>query len=298
MSMATDYRPTTLDELVGNKAEIETLKRLLESEKHPQTYLFSGPAGCGKTTTARIVAQMVGADNVIELNSADNRGIDTARNIIETLQFVSTSPTVYILDDVHKTTADFQNAMLQVLEEPPPYAYFILCSSEPTKLIAAVKSRCTPVQFKPLSESDMIILCKRVAKAEGIKLGVDVLEAVADRSGGSPRDALLLLAKVLVPDMAVEQALDILAEPMIDSTTLDLCRKLLNGENWKEVTAVLNSLETKDWESVRYAVLGYMAAVLSKTDNRTAARAIDAFSEPFYNTGRAGLVLACYRAYK
>lgn len=297
MSLATDYRPRSLDEIVGNKAEIQALKRLLEQEKHPQTYLFSGPAGCGKTTTARIVADMVGADNVIEMNSADNRGIDTARNIIETLQFVSTTPTVYILDEVHKTTGDFQNAMLKVLEEPPPFAYFILCSSEPTKLIAAVKSRCTHVQFRPLSEQDMLTLCKRVARGEGMKPNVDIIEAVIQRANGSPRDAILLLGKVLSPDLSLDEALDILAEPMVDSTTLELCRILLQGDHWREVTAVITSLETKDWESVRYAVLGYMTAVLCKGDNKLAARAIEAFSEPFFNTGRAGLVLACYRAF-
>jgi len=290
MSLYTKYRPKTFEDFIGLEAEANTIKGLLKKKDAPRVYLFSGPAGCGKTSMARVIASELGTSDIRELNSADTRGIDTAREIIESCMYISTIPTVYILDEVHQTSKDFQNAMLKLLEDVPPNVWFILCSSEPNKIIAAVKSRCTEIKFKALSVRDTMRLCKRVAKEEGASISVDVLEVIAERSNGSPRTALVLLEESIAGGT---QALDILGDSMIDSTTLDLCRALLARGNWREVVA---RLETTEWESIRYAVLGYMASVLLKSNQKQAAVVIDSFKEPFYNSGKAGFLLACYKS--
>jgi len=297
MGLYQKYRPTKWDDFIGNESELASLEGLFIVKEHPRVFLFSGPAGCGKTSLARFLGTHIGADNVVELNSADNRGIDTARDIINEIQYNRPSPTLYILDEVHQTSKDFQNAMLKVLEDTPPNIYFILCSSEPNKIIAAVKSRCTEVKMKPLPTDSIILLCRKVAKAEGKRVGIEVLEAVAEHSGGSPRNALVLLESIIdVED--VKKALDIVAQPMIESNTLELCRILLNDTStWKAISSCVSNLETSDWESVRHAILGYMTSTLMSSGKLRAAIVMEEFSEPFYNTGKAGLVLACYRVY-
>jgi hypothetical protein len=131
-------------------------------------------------------------------------------------------------------------------------------------------------------------LCKRVAKSEGVTVTIDDIERIAWMADGSARNALVYLESVISA-----KTIDILGDSMIDSTTLDLCRALLSKGNWREVVA---RLETTEWESIRYAVLGYMASVLLKSNQKQAAIVIDSFKEPFYNSGKAGFLLACYKS--
>lgn len=295
MTLYNKYRPKTFEDFVGNESAIKNLKKLLDKSEHPHVYLFSGSAGCGKTSMARVLTDYVKSDTLIELNSADNRGIDTAREIIANIQYVSASPVVYILDEVHKASNDFQNAMLKVLEDTPDNVYFVLCSSEPNKIIAAIKSRCTKIDFKNLSEDELLMLCRKVSKAEGVKCSIDVLEKVASMSNGSPREALVHLEKVL--HLEPEEALASLEKESLSSATIDICRALVSREtSWRDISALISALETTDWESIRYAVLGYMSSVLLKRGDQRTARIIEMFSQPFYNNGKAGLVLASYRA--
>jgi DNA polymerase-3 subunit gamma/tau len=268
---------------------------MLARKERPQVFLFSGPAGCGKTSTARILASTIGADDIHELNLADARGIDTAREMIESTKFVAYSPVVYILDEVHQTSKDFQNAMLKLLEDTPPNVYFVLCSSEPGKIIPAVKSRCTEIRFPLLSDDDILLLCRRVTKSEAKKVPLTVLEQVVTLAKGSARIAIVLLETVLEAETE-DEALDILGGSVIDSLSIDLCRVLMNkAASWKEVATVIATMNTTDWEAARYAVLGYMTSVLLKGSNKRAAVVMEQFSEPFYNSGKAGITLACYK---
>lgn len=297
MSLYQKYRPKDWDDFIGAESEVASLEALLTRPDHPRVFLFSGPAGCGKTSMARVLASKVGSTDVIEINSADNRGIDTARTIIDDTQFILASPRVYVLDEVHQTSKDFQNAMLKALEDTPPNVYFVLCSSEPNKIITAVKSRCTEIQFKALSQENIITLCRRVSKAEGHKLDIDVLEAIAESANGSARTALVILEKVF--GVEPEKALDIIAQGMIQSSTLEVCRLLLSDKvSWPSLSKAIQALEVAEWESPRYAVLGYMSSVLLKGGNDRAAMVMEEFSEPFYNSGKAGFILACYKVYR
>ena len=290
MSLYQKYRPKTFNDFAGLSKEASMLAGLLAKPIHPRVYLFSGPAGCGKTSMARVLADTVGSSDIREYNSADTRGIDTAREIIEACMYRLPSPTVYLLDEVHQTSKDFQNAMLKVLEDTPANIYFVLCSSEPQKIIAAVKSRCTEIKFPALSVGELMRLCKKIVKAEEAEVPVEHIEAIAEKAEGSARSALVLLEEVIVA-----KGIDILANSMIESTTLDLCRALLNWKGtWPEVSSLVQNLETTEWERVRQAVLGYASAVLLKTKNERAAKILYNFREPFFNSGKSGLILACY----
>ena len=129
MELYRKYRPNALDEMVGNEATIKSLKKELENGSH--TFLMTGPAGCGKTTLARIMAKEVGAGplSIHEINSAENRGIDTAREVMEQMRFNPSdgNAIVWIFDECHQWLAPVQNAFLKALEDTPAHCYFFLC---------------------------------------------------------------------------------------------------------------------------------------------------------------------------
>ena len=131
MPLHLDYRPKNLEELFGNKTTVNSLDAIIKREDDiPHAFLFAGPSGCGKTTLARIVAGAleVSDRDFVEINAANNRGIETARDILRTMGFkpVSGPVRVYLLDEVHMGTRDFQTALLKALEDTPSHVYFLL----------------------------------------------------------------------------------------------------------------------------------------------------------------------------
>lgn len=303
MSLYLKHRPKSFAEMVGNQDEILALQDALDRDNPPHVFLFAGNSGCGKTTTARIIANHLGVTElgIQEINAANARGIDTAREIIEKMRStpIDGGCWAFIMDEAHRFTIDMQNAMLKPLEDTPAHVYFFLCTTDPQKLITPLKNRCFPVAFKAIPAPDLFLLLKRVQKAEGTSLSRDVLEAISKNSDGSPRSALQLMDKVLGADD--EDAQLRLAEGGFveeeDTETIAFCRLLLNPKStWSDVAKAIKSLDVTDPEKIRYAVLGYMNAVLlSGKENLRAAQAIEFFSEPFYNSLKAGVTLAAYQ---
>lgn len=297
------YRPTEFSEVKGNDNVIATIEGYLNNKKTiPHAFLFTGQSGCGKTTMGRILAKKLGAEgqDFRELDSAVYRGIDDVRDIRKQSQYkpVSGKSTVWLLDECHKLGGDAQTALLKILEDTPPKVYFILCTTEPQKLLPTVKKRCSHFEVATLNDNEMGSLLKKVLKKEKEKVDKDIIAQIIEDSLGSARDALQILDQVLVVDP--EKRMEVAkkkAEELVQS--IELCRALLGqGGSWKKVSTILVGLKTQDPEGIRRQVMSYAQSVLLKGDNNRAAAVLEEFIEPFYNSGFPGLTFACYSVIK
>lgn len=209
------------------------------------------------------------------------------------------SPTYYangiLVHNCHQWLSPVQNAFLKALEDTPHHVYFFLCTTDPQKLIAPLKSRCSIINVKPLNEDEMMYLLRRTSKAEGKKLSVDVYDRIIELAQGGSRRALKLLAKVLYLDND-EERLEVLqiGESSESPEVRELCKALLDKNcNWKLLSKLLKTIDMSDPEKVRYAVLGYMNAVLLNNFSVEASCAMQAFSNPTYNNGKFQITIAC-----
>jgi len=223
MSLYRKYRPQSFSNLVGQDHIRTTLMNALKSGKVNHAYLFTGPRGTGKTSTARLVAKAINCLNLkeaepceecdicrditdgrlidlIEIDAASNRGIDEIRDLREKINF---SPTrarskVYIIDEVHMLTKEAFNALLKTLEEPPAHVYFILATTEVHKIPETILSRCQRFDFKRIDTKTLVDRLGFIAGEEKIEAEADGLDAIARAAQGGLRDAIGLLEQLTV----------------------------------------------------------------------------------------------------
>jgi len=290
------FRPKSFDEMVGQKAAVEMLSKMLDRKALPRTILFHGPGGCGKTTLARILASdpRLGCSgmDLSEINSSSYRGVDGVRELARLSELCPMGKSrIWILDEVHKLTSDAQHAALKMLEDTPKSTYFFLCTTNPEKLIKPIRTRCADVVCPALKPEDLMILAKKVSKA--IKLDISqMIDELIDSSSGSARALLVMLDRM--QNVSPERWGDLIKSGGTDSPqVIDLCRSLFKKESWKKVAGILREIDEEP-ESVRWAVLGYAQSVLIKQENHHAYEMIRSFAEPFYDTKKAGLVASCY----
>ena len=205
------YRPQTIKEL-DSKSVRDQLAAVLQADPMPHAFLFSGPKGTGKTSTARIIAKVLnGEDNaqaitrgyspdVIEIDAASHRKIDDIRGLIAELKFAPiVSPyKIYIIDEVHMLTKEAFNALLKSLEEPPPSTIFILATTEIEKLPKTIVSRCIQIIFSKAKTADLISMLDRIDSAEKLKLSKEAKEFIAQKADGSFRDAAKTLEMAVI----------------------------------------------------------------------------------------------------
>ena len=302
MNLYIKYRPQEFDQVIGNEGVVAYLKKAVEDPAScPHVFLFHGQTGCGKTTLARIVSRELGCDpmDFREVNTADFRGIDTVREMIKNSRYhsIGGSVKVWLIDEVHKMTEDAQNAFLKLLEDSPPQSYFILCTTEPGKLLPTIKGRCIDLQVKPLTDAQMQKLLKTVVRAEGKKITISVYEQIIQDSFGLPRNALQILDRVL--GVTEEEQLQMAKSSAAQaSESIQLCRALIEWSGWKKIATILSGLKDQEAESIRRHVLGYCQSVLLKGENDKAAHVMEMFRDHFYDVGFPGLVYACYSVVK
>ncbi len=254
---------------------------------------------CGKTTLARIIARKLGCNpnDLVELNSANFRGVDTSRDILQQMRLkpLSGPIKVWILDECHKMTGEGQNALLKALEDTPSHVYFILATTDPQKLLKTIVNRCVEFKVQPLPENRLLFLLNKVCEKEGKKVSKEVLDQIAKNCQGSARKALTLLESVI--DQDPEQQFTTLQQTVKEeSEVIELCRALLQGKKWLEVSRILKGLqEGLEAEQIRMAVLGYCNKVLLDKESVQAFMIMDVFKDSFYYTGHAGLTRACYQ---
>lgn len=301
MSLYNKYRPTSLDEMIGNETAIGSLNAILKKPDPPHAYLITGETGCGKTTIGRIIAKELDCQDgdFTEMDSASFRGIDTIRDIRRQSHFMATEGKyrVWLLDEVHRQTGDAMSALLKALEDPPPHVAYVLCTTDPQKLLPTIRGRCSQFQVFPLSEREMFQLLRRVVKGENESITRQIYEQITQDSMGLPRNALQILEQVLAvsSDKRLETAKKT-AE--VQSQTIELCRALMQSTGWKRVADILSGLKGQEPETIRRQVLGYGQAILLKEDNKRAASIMKNFEQPFFNSGFPSVTLACYRVMK
>ena len=220
-------RPEVFEDIIGQKHIVRILQNQIRTGTVSQAYLFAGTHGTGKTSTARILAKAVNClegepgeegtklpcghcenceairegrfVDVIELDAASNNGVDDLRSIIEMVKYPPTVGRykVYIIDEVHMLSTAAENAFLKTLEEPPEHAIFILATTDPQKVRATIRSRCMQLNFRRVTEDELIEGMRRICEKRGINATGDALATIASRADGSVRDALSILEQCI-----------------------------------------------------------------------------------------------------
>lgn len=283
------WRPQGFDALVGQEAVRTALTNALETGRIAHAYLFAGPRGTGKTSTAKILAKAVNCEHgptpnpcnkcqncvrindgtsmdVFEIDAASNRGIDEIRDLREKVAFapVSGRYKVYIIDEVHMLTTEAFNALLKTLEEPPPHVIFILATTEPHKIPATIHSRCQRFDFKRVTDADIVKRLREVADGSGIAADDDALQLIAVQADGGMRDALSLLDQcgVMAERVTAETVRSVLG--IVGREAL---RELVKAIGEGQVPKALELLETllaggKDVKQIITELAEYLRAVL------------------------------------
>jgi DNA polymerase III gamma/tau subunit len=189
----------------------------------------------------------------------------------------------------HKLTKDAQEAFLKGLEDPPAHAYYVLCTTEPEKLLPTLRGRCSAFLVHLLTEPEMLKLLGRIAAREGAQIPRSSIQKIVEVSGGHCRDAIQMLQQMIAdPDATLASF------QSSEAKTIDLCRALIGAKGWKEVASILAELKDEDVERTRRAVLGYCTVILLKGANERAMVVLDQFVSNFYDSGFPGLVHASY----
>ena len=199
---ALKYRPNSWETIIGQENIATTLKQAIDSNQLAQSYLFCGPRGVGKTSTARLFAKSINLKhdpnltdftyNIYELDAASNNQVDDIRNLNDQVRIPPQRGNykVYVIDEVHMLSQSAFNAFLKTLEEPPPHAIFILATTEKHKIIPTILSRCQVYDFHRISIPDMVAHLENIASKEGVKTEPEALHVIAEKADGALRDAL------------------------------------------------------------------------------------------------------------
>lgn len=227
-ALAIKYRPRTFDDVVEQGSVKQILQEQLRTNTHQNCYLFTGGAGTGKTTCARIFANEIngGKGNPIEIDAASNNGVDNVREIIENAKFKALDAPykVYIIDECHMLSTGAWNAMLKLIEEPPAQTVFIFCTTDPQKIPATIISRVQRYDFQRITHDSIVNRLKHILDMENeeilndggpdeaITYDIEALGYIAKLADGGMRDAITLLDKCLSfsPDIIVQHVIEAL----------------------------------------------------------------------------------------
>ncbi len=280
-SLYRKYRPQKFGELVGQDHVTSALRHAVREDRVGHAYLFSGPRGTGKTTTARLLARALNCMNLaddgepcgvcenceavaagtffdlVELDAASNNGVDAMRELIQSVHLgvgASSKRKVYIIDEVHMLSAAASNTLLKTLEEPPAHVVFVLATTDPQKVLPTLRSRTQHFEFTLLSHGQLVAHLADILGREGIDTDAEALDLIARRASGSARDALSLLDQTLA-----------VGEGSLDGLQV---QSALGGAPFEQRLAVLEAAAAED---VAGALVGVHDLVASGHDVRRVA---------------------------
>ncbi len=302
MPLQTDYRPSNFNDFYGNDNSIDALIAVTDRKDFPHAYFFTGKVGTGKTSLAWILKNEFNCADIdyFYFNSANTRGIDTIReiNLNSNLTPMQSEYKIYVLDECHQITSSAQEALLLLLENPPEQTIFILCTSEPTKIKPSIKRRCFQCNLEPVSPLIIKTILNQILKKEECPLMPEITDTISQSCEGSPGIAVAMLDSIIDLE-EINTAIDVINKMKghTEIQVIDICRALTT-KKWDKISPLISNFNGEP-ENLRYAVLGYFSKVLlsPNTKNHTLAFTIlNAFSESFMYTKKAGLVLAAYIA--
>src|SRR5216117_3248334 len=247
--IARKFRPQVFEDVVGQKPIVQTLQNAIQMGRVGHAYLFCGPRGVGKTTTARILAKSLNCAagptitpcnrcpaceeisagrsiDVFEIDAASNTGVDNIRELRESAKYAAARSRykIFIIDEVHMLSTSAFNALLKILEEPPPHVVFIMATTERHKLPATVLSRCQQFTFRTISPVEIQAHLQQIAECEGVSIDERALSYIVKASEGSMRDAQSLLDQIIsfsgqqVIDEDVRDLLGLIPSEILDRT--------------------------------------------------------------------------------
>ncbi len=278
--IARKWRPQTFEDVVGQDHVVRTLRNAINRGRIAHAYLFVGPRGTGKTSTARIFAKALNCSggpkadfdvddpackaiaegshlDVIEIDGASNNGVDQVRDLRETVRYAPAQGKfkIYIIDEVHMLSAAAFNALLKTLEEPPAHVKFVFATTDPQKVLPTIVSRCQRFDLKPIPNELIVERLKKIAQAEKIKVSADALASIARLADGGMRDAQSILDQMISfcgTEITEPDVLDVYG--LVAAKTIQELASALAAADHRKIVALVDECDAAGRDLVRLLI--------------------------------------------